>query len=96
MTSTTSSAYQSAAGFLRGQKESGKASVTTVPELDNLTATVSGSAATVTFGYTEGGYDISATSGSALESPVVLPSKRVTVALRQVAGRWLVDEYQSQ
>lgn len=96
VTGPTSSAYLSAAGFLRGQKESGRASVTTVLRLDNLTTTINGAAAVVAFDYTEGGYDINPGSGSALESPVVLPVRRVTVSLRQVAGRWLVDEYQSQ
>ncbi len=96
VTSTGSSAYLSAAGFLQGQKESGKASVTTVLRLENMTSTTSGDTATVTFDYTEGGYDISAANGSPLESPVVLATRQVTVTLKRLVGRWLVDEYQSR
>ena len=97
VTGKTSSAYLSAAGFLEGQKEKGKASVTTVLRLDNMTTSAStAGAATVTFDYTEGGYNIDPATGSALESPAVLPVEKVTVVVHRVAGRWLVDAYQTQ
>ncbi|MHB8960368.1 MAG: hypothetical protein ACYDAN_12140 [Candidatus Limnocylindrales bacterium] len=97
VTGRTSSAYLSAAGFLQGQKEKGKASVTTVLRLDNMTAKTSADGtATVTFDYTEGGYNIDPATGSPLESPMVLPATKVAVTVRQIGGRWLVDAYQSQ
>ena len=97
VTGKTSSAYLSAAGFLQGQKEKGKASVTTVLRLDNMTTSAStAGAATVTFDYTEGGYNIDPATGSPLESPMVLPTTKVAVTVRQLGGRWLVDAYQTQ
>ena len=97
VTSKTSSAYLSAAAFLRGQKESGKASITTVLRLENMTTEAStDGAATVTFDYTEGGYNIDPATGSPLESPAVLPPRKVAVVVRQLGGRWLVDAYQTQ
>ncbi len=97
VTGKTSSAYLSAAGFLQGQKEKGKASVTTVLRLDNITTSAStAGAATVTFDYTEGGYNIDPATGSPLESPMVLPTTKVAVTVRQLGGRWLVDAYQAQ
>jgi hypothetical protein len=93
VTSKTSSAYLSAAAFLRGQKESGKASVTTVLRIENLNVEQTGTTATVSFDYTEGGYNIDPTNGSPVESPTVLPTARVTAEVRLVAGRWLVDSY---
>lgn len=95
VTGKDSSAYLSVSGFLLGQKEVKKASVTTVERLENMRVETSGTTATLTFDYTEGGYDISLETGQALESPVVLPTVRVTVQLRQVGGRWLVDRYES-
>jgi hypothetical protein len=97
VTGKESSAYLSAAGFLQGQKEKGKASVITVLRLENLTTNTSADGtATVTFDYTEGGYNIDPTTGSALESPTVLPVEKVTVTVHQVGGYWLVDAYQAQ
>lgn len=93
VTSKTSSAYLSAAAFLRGQKESGKASVTTVLRIENLNVEQTGTTATVSFDYTEGGYNINPTNGSPVESLTVLPTTRITAEVRQVAGRWLVDSY---
>lgn len=93
VTSKTSSAYLSAAAFLRGQKESGKASVTTVLRIENLNVEQTGTTATVSFDYTEGGYNIDPTNGLPVESPTVLPTARVTAEVRLVAGRWLVDSY---
>lgn len=96
VTSEDSSAYLSVSGFLVGQKEVNKASVTTVLRLENLRVESSGTTATVTLDYTEGGYDINLDTGEPLESPVVLPAVEVTVELRQVEGRWLVDRYESR
>ena len=95
VTSKQSSAYLSVAGFLGGQKEVKKASVTTVLRLENVSADTSGDTSTVTFAYTEGGYDISLDTGQALESPVVLPTVTVTAYLKHVDDRWLVDRYES-
>jgi hypothetical protein len=95
VTSKQSSAYLSVAGFLGGQKEVKKASVTTVLRIENVSADTSGDNSTVTFAYTEGGYDISLETGQALESPVVLPTVTVTAYLQQVDDRWLVDRYES-
>ena len=96
VTSADSSAYKSVEGFLLGQKAAGKASVTTVLRLENVDVRQSGTTATVTFDYTEGGYDIDFESGQPLESPVVLPVTQVTVELQQIDGRWLVDRYESR
>jgi hypothetical protein len=96
VTSEDSSAYLSVSGFLLGQKEVKKASVTTVLRFENLRVESSGTTATVTMDYTEGGYDISIDTGQPLESPVVLPTVQVTVELRNVEGRWLVDRYESR
>ncbi len=96
VTGTESSAYRTVDAFLRGQKESGKASITTVLRLENLSTTTDGDRATVVFDFTEGGYDISLDTGEALESPEILPTTRVTVELVLTDGRWLVDSYESQ
>jgi hypothetical protein len=95
VTSDTSDAYRSVEGFLGGQREVGKASITTVELIENVNVQIDGATATVTFTYTEGGYDIDLRTGQALESPVVLPAQRVTVQLEQRAGSWLVDRYES-
>lgn len=96
VTGTDSSAYQSVAGFIEGQKAANKASVVTVQRLDNLIETITGETATVVFDYTEGGYDIDLVSASPLESPQVLPAYRVTVSLTREGSRWLVDAYTSR
>jgi hypothetical protein len=96
VTGTTSSAYLSVSAFLQGQKDLGKASVTTVLRLDNVTVQPAASSATVSFDYTEGGYNIDPKTGQAVESPVVLPTTKVVAVVRQVGGRWLVDSYQSR
>jgi hypothetical protein len=93
VTSKNSSAYLTASGFLGGAQGVGRASIVTVDRLDNMTSTVAGDTATVDFDYTEGGYDISASSGTALESPTVLPPVRVTATLKLVGGLWLMDSY---
>jgi hypothetical protein len=96
VTGTDSAAYLSISGFLQGQKEAGKASVVTEQRLDNLKSTIDGVIATVTFDFTEGGYDVDLDSGSPLESPKILPSYRVTVTLKAAGSRWLVDSYTSR
>lgn len=96
VTGTDSAAYLSISGFLQGQKEARKASIVTEQRLDNLKSTIDGEMATVTFDFTEGGYDIALDSGSPLESPKVLPAYRVTVTLKADGSRWLVDSYTSR
>jgi hypothetical protein len=96
ITRKDSSAYLSVAAFLKGQKESGKASVTTVLRLENVQVEQSGSTATVSFDYIEGGYNIDPKTGRPLETPVVLPTTKVAAVVRQVDGKWLVDSYQSR
>jgi hypothetical protein len=96
VTGPDSSAYLSVAGFLEGQKAAGKASVVTEQRLDHLATVVTGQTATVTFDYTEGGYDISLAGASPLQTPQVLPVAHVTVHLRLVDATWLVDAYQSR
>ena len=96
VTGKESPAYLSIAGFLAGQKAVKKASVVTVQRLDNLQSTTNGGEATVTFDFTEGGYDIDLQSGSPLESPKVLPAYHVTVLLKTDGSRWLVDSYTSR
>lgn len=88
-----SSAYQSAAGFLEGQRGLGRASVVTVQELSDFDITVEGDQATVLFRLLEGGYDIDLDTREPLETPLVLPERRVRSITVQVDGRWLVDRY---
>ena len=92
---TDSSAYQTAAGFLLGQREVSKASVVTVQELSDFDVQVAADAATVSFTLVEGGYDIDLESGEPLESPVTLPATRVQAELTQVDGHWLLERYGS-
>lgn len=96
VTGDQSSAYLSVQGFLLGQKAAKKASVLTVQRLENVTAQTSGSSATVRLVYTEGGYDISLDTGQPVESPNVLAPRDVTVELRNLGGRWLVDRYDAR
>jgi hypothetical protein len=93
VTSKESGAYLTVAGFLGGAKGVNRASVVTVDRLDNVASQISGDTATVVFDYTEGGYDISASTGVALESPTVLPPAHVTATLKRVNGLWLMDSY---
>ncbi|MEX0630056.1 MAG: hypothetical protein WD508_05365 [Chloroflexota bacterium] len=90
---TDSSAYLTAAGFLEGQRGQGKASVVTVLELRDFQVTIEGTRATVRFTLREGGYDIALDTGEPLETPMVLPEKRVEAGLVLVSGTWLVDGY---
>jgi len=96
VTGTDSSAYLSVAGFVGGQKALKQASITTVQRLENVQVRQSGTTATVSFDYTDGGYDVDLSTGQALESPVVLPTARVIVELQLVGGRWLIDSYESR
>lgn len=93
VTSTDSSAYLTAAGFLDGQRQVGKASVLTVHELTNLAVAVTGAEATVTFRHHQVGYDIDLTTGQPRESPTALPDANVKVELIEVDGHWLVDSF---
>jgi hypothetical protein len=96
VTGKDSSAYRSVAAFLQGQKDVGKASVTTVLRLENVQVQPSDSTASVSFDYTEGGYNIDPKTGQALESPVVLPTTKVIAVVRQIGGRWLVESYETR
>jgi hypothetical protein len=96
VTGEESSAYLSVEGFIAGQREANKASVLTVQQLDNIQVETTGDTATVQLTYTEGGYDISLDSGEPLESPGTLAPRDVTMGLRQVDGRWLVDTYEAK
>lgn len=91
---TDSSAYQTAAGFLLGQREVGKGSITTVQELSEFDVTVTGSRAIVEFTYLAGGYDIALETGEPLESPSVLDPSRVRAEVVRIDGEWLLDSYE--
>jgi hypothetical protein len=95
VTGPESSAYLTVAGFIEGQKAAEKASIVTVQEFENVTATINGTTATVVFDLTEGGYDIRPGDASPLESPQVLPPSTVTVHLVLAGGRWLVDAFEA-
>ena len=96
VTSEQSSAYLSVQGFLLGQKAVKKASVLTVQTVENIRVQEAGDSATVRLVYTEGGYDISLDTGQPLESPNVLAPRDVTMELRKVGDRWLVESYEAQ
>jgi len=91
---TTSSAYQTAAGFLLGQREVGKASITTLQELSDFEIAIDGNSAVAEFTYIAGGYDIDLDTREPLESPSVLEPSRVRAELVRVDGRWLLDSYE--
>lgn len=93
--STDSSAYQTAAGFLLGQQEVGKASVVTVNELSNFDVSSDGNEATVLFDHRLGGYDIDLESGEPLESPTLLESRRKQAVVILIDGVWLVDSFEN-
>lgn len=96
VTGEQSSAYLSVQGFLLGQKAVKKASVLTVQQLEDISVQITGDSAIVRLVYTEGGYDISLDSGEPLESPGVLAPRDVTMELRRVEGRWLVESYEAR
>jgi hypothetical protein len=93
-TSRESSAYRTVAGFLAGQKESGKASVTTMLELEDVKVEESGDSARLTAMLLEAGYDIDLDTGEPLESPETLDPRNLTVELRRVDGTWKVDSFE--
>lgn len=95
VTSRESSAYRTVAGFLAGQKESGKASITTLLQLESVTVEVAGRAAVLGATLLEAGYDIDLDSGQPLESPVTLDPRSLTVELRQADGAWKVDSFET-
>lgn len=95
VTSTNSSAYLTASGFLEGQKQVGKASVITTNELRDLRVDAQDGAAVVTFTQHVEGYDIDFDTGEPLESPTALPDVTVRVQVKQVDGRWLVDQFEN-
>ena len=92
VTSTDSSAYLSVSSFLGGEKAVNRAAVITTQKLDNLTTAITGTAATVEFDYTVGGYTTNL-DGAAIETPNVLAPVHAKVTLKLVAGQWLVDAY---
>ena len=96
VTSKESSAYLTAAGFLGGAQGVNRASIVTVESFDNMTSHVAGDTATVDFDYTEGGYDINPSTGTALETPTTLAPIHVTTTLKRVNGLWLMDSYVGQ
>lgn len=95
VTSRESSAYRTVAGFLAGQKESGKASITTMLELEDVQVEESGETAQLTATLLEAGYDIDLDTGQPLESPVTLSPRNLTVELRRVDGIWKVDSFET-
>ena len=96
VTGEQSSAYLSVQGFLLGQRGVNKASVLTVQTVANISVQAAGDGATVHLVYTEGGYDISLDTGKPIESPNVLAPRDVTMVLRRIDGRWLVESYEAQ
>ena len=95
VTSPDSSAYRTVEAFLRGQRERGKASITTVLELEDVKVEESGDSARLTATLLEAGYDIDLDTGEALESPVTLNPRNLTVELRRVDGTWKVDSFET-
>jgi hypothetical protein len=95
VTGTESSAYRTVDAFLRGQKESGKASVITTNDLSSFGVDVQGATATVMVTQQLGGYDIDLDTGEPRESPTLLPPTSFRVILKLVDGRWLVDEFEA-
>ena len=92
---TDSPAYQTAAGFLLGQREAGKASVVTVNELTNFDVVQENGTAVATFDHRLGGYDIDVDSGEPLESPTVLETRRKQAELVFIDGVWLVESFEN-
>jgi hypothetical protein len=95
VTSRESSAYLTVAGFLGGQKEAGKASITTVLELTDVGVQQTGDTARLTAMLLETGYDVDLDTGQALESPVTLPPRKLTVELRRAGDAWKVESFET-
>jgi hypothetical protein len=91
---TDSSAYLTAAAFLDGQAEQGKASIVTVNELTNFEVDQQTDRTVVLVDHRLGGYDIDIENGEPLESPDVLPTQRKRVELVRVDDTWLVDSFE--
>jgi hypothetical protein len=95
VTSTSSSAYRTVAGFLAGQKESHKASITTRLDLENVSVKGTGDSARLTATLLEAGYDIDLDNGQPLESPMTLDPRKLTVELRRMDDVWKVDSFET-
>ncbi len=95
VTGTGSSAYRTVDAFLRGQKESGKASVITTNDLSGFGVDVQGTTATVMVTQQLAGYDIDVVTGEPRESPTLLTPTNFKVLLKQLEARWLVDEFEA-
>lgn len=93
-TGRDSSAFLTIDGFVRGQREVGKASVLSRNEVVDPSTEIRDSTATVTFTNRVEGFDIDLDNGQPLESPQVLPDRMVTVELRLVDGTWLVESFE--
>ena len=91
VTGTDSSAYQTAAGFLEGQKAAGEGLGSHGSGTFRVRSHAQGSTATVLFTLREGGYDIDLDTGEPLESPVVLTERRVQATLARSGDRWLLE-----
>lgn len=96
VTSEQSSAYRTVAGFLAGQREAGKASITTLLELEEITVEETGDTARLLATLLEAGFDIGLDSGEPLESPVTLEPRDLTVELRRTDGIWKVDGFETR
>lgn len=95
VTSTSSSAYRTVEGFLTGQKESHKASITTRLDLENVSVQETGDGARLTATLLETGYDINLDTGQPLESPMTLDPRKLTVELQRADGVWKVDSFET-
>lgn len=94
VTGEKSSAYRTVAGFLQGQREAGKASVTTMLQLEEVSVEETTDGARLTATLYEAGYDIDLDTGEPLESPITLEPRALTVELRRVEGEWKVDSFE--
>lgn len=95
VTGTDSSAYQTVAAFLEGQKAVGKASIVTVNELSTFEVDDQGDRAVIFFDHRLGGYDIDIDTGEPLETPVVLPVQRKRADVVRIDDAWLVDSFEN-
>lgn len=95
VTGASSSAYQTVAAFLAGQKDAHKASITTQLDLQNVSVTEAGDTARLTATLIEAGYDISFDTGEPLESPMTLAPRKLTVDLRRTGGMWKVESFET-
>jgi hypothetical protein len=96
VTNVQSSAYRTVAGFLAGQREAKKASITTLLELEEITVEETGDTARMRATLFEAGFDIGLDSGEPLESPVTLEPRDLTVELRRIDGTWKVDSFETR